>query len=132
MRRTWLGAIAVACFGLLASGAGSAQEKGVSVLKSAYKGWQNCYRMTNGQIELIATTDVGPRIIRFAFVGEDNIFGENPDQVGKTGGEEWRIYGGHRLWHAQTVRTVPRAGANVSRSEVEAGRWSSVRRPRFP
>lgn len=69
-------------------------------MKSAYNGWQNCYRMTNGQIELIATTDVGPRVIRFAFVGEDNIFGENPDQVGKTGGSEWRIYGGHRLWHA--------------------------------
>ena len=25
---------------------------------------------------------------------------EFPDQMGKTGGDEWRIYGGHRFWHA--------------------------------
>ena len=32
---------------------------------------------------------------------------EYKDQVGKTGGDEWRIYGGHRLWHApeHAVRT---------------------------
>jgi hypothetical protein len=98
MRRDRL-AVAVACLALLAVGTASAQ-KGVTIVKTAYKGWKNCYRMTNGQIELIATQDVGPRIIRFGFVGGQNVFGENDQQVGKTGGDEWRIYGGHRLWHA--------------------------------
>lgn len=68
--------------------------------KVAYAGWPNCIRLSNGQIELIATTDVGPRIIRFGFVGGSNFMKEYPDQLGKTGGEEWRIYGGHRLWQA--------------------------------
>jgi hypothetical protein len=68
--------------------------------KLNYGGWKNCVRLTNGQIELVATTDVGPRIIRFGFVGGQNIFREYLEQVGKTGGEEWRIYGGHRLWQA--------------------------------
>lgn len=72
----------------------------VTIEKVAYGGWPNCYRMTNGTIELIATTDVGPRIIRFGFVGGRNEFKEYPDQMGKTGGDEWRIYGGHRLWHS--------------------------------
>lgn len=71
-----------------------------------YKGWPNCCRLSNGSIELIATTDVGPRIIRFGFVGGDNEFCEFPDQLGKTGGNAWRIYGGHRLWHAP--ETQPR------------------------
>ncbi len=67
--------------------------------KVSYGGWPNCIRLTNGKIELIITTDVGPRVIRFGFVGGQNIFKEFPDQMGKKGGQEWRSYGGHRLWH---------------------------------
>lgn len=66
----------------------------------AYAGWQHCYRLSNERIDLVVTTDVGPRIIRFGFVGEDNQFFEMQDQLGKVGGNEWRLYGGHRLWHA--------------------------------
>lgn len=65
-----------------------------------YAGWEHCVRLTNGEIELIVTTDVGPRVIRAAFVGGDNVFREYEDLLGKTGGDEWRIYGGHRFWHA--------------------------------
>jgi hypothetical protein len=66
----------------------------------SYKSWPNCYRLTNDVVDLIVTTDVGPRIIRFGFVDQDNEFKEYADMVGRTGGDEWRIYGGHRLWHA--------------------------------
>ncbi len=68
--------------------------------KVNYGGWPNCVRLTNGQIELIITTDVGPRVIRCGFVGGQNLFKEFADQMGKTGGSEWRSYGGHRLWLA--------------------------------
>ena len=81
-----------------------AGQEGVTIMKTSYKGWPNCYRVTNGTIELIATEDVGPRIIRLGFVGGDNMFGEMDDQVGKTGGDEWRIYGGHRLWHSPEAK----------------------------
>jgi hypothetical protein len=72
--------------------------------KIDYKGWPNCYRLSNEVIDLVITADVGPRIIRFGFVGEDNEFKEFRDMMGKTGGDEWRIYGGHRLWHAPEVK----------------------------
>ena len=52
--------------------------------KTEYKGWPNCYRVTNGEIELIVTGDIGPRIIRFGFVGGQNLFKEFADQIGKT------------------------------------------------
>lgn len=73
----------------------------------AYGGWANCYRLANQQVEVIITADVGPRIIRFGFVNAPNEFAEFADEIGKTGGDEWRSYGGHRLWHApeDTVRT---------------------------
>jgi hypothetical protein len=72
----------------------------VTMEKIAYGGWPNCYKMSNGTIDLVVTTDVGPRIIRVGFEGERDLFKEYPDMMGKTGGDEWRIYGGHRLWHS--------------------------------
>jgi len=66
----------------------------------AYAGWPNCYRLTDGRIELIATSDVGPRIVRLGFVGGGNLFGGLEEEWGLTGGEEWRLYGGHRFWHS--------------------------------
>lgn len=68
--------------------------------KVEYRGWSNCIKLTNGEIELIATTDVGPRIIRLGFVGGQNFFKNYEEQLGKIGGEVWNIMGGHRLWHA--------------------------------
>jgi hypothetical protein len=46
----------------------------VKIEKTQYRGWPNCYRITNGEVELIVTTDVGPRIIRYSFVGGQNMF----------------------------------------------------------
>lgn len=72
----------------------------VRVEKSEYKGWKNCYRISNGEIEAIVTSDVGPRIIRFAFVGGQNLFKEFGDQLGKSGEENFQLRGGHRVWKA--------------------------------
>jgi hypothetical protein len=72
----------------------------VKVDKIEYKGWKNCYRVTNGEIELIVTGDVGPRVIRFGFVGGQNLFKEFPDELGKSGEERFRGRGGDRVWKA--------------------------------
>ena len=68
--------------------------------KIEYHGWPNCYLLNNGSVELIVTTDIGPRIISFAAAGGENIFQEFPATLGLTGSDKWRSYGGHRLWHA--------------------------------
>jgi hypothetical protein len=75
--------------------------------KIEYGGWKNCILLTNGKIEVVVTTDVGPRIIRLGFVDDENILKEFKDNLGKTGSDSWRPYGGHRLWHApeHPVRT---------------------------
>ena len=72
----------------------------MNIEKINYQGWPNCYRLSNGLVDLIVTTDVGPRIIRFGFAGDVNEFKEFDDDLGHIGGEVWRVYGGHRLWHA--------------------------------
>jgi hypothetical protein len=64
----------------------------------SYRGWENAYRISNGTVELVVLADVGPRVISYSFVGGENIFHEVAEQAGLTGGKDFRLYGGHRLW----------------------------------
>ena len=79
----------------------------VKIDKTNYKGWPNCYHITNGEVELIVTSDIGPRIMRYAFVGGQNLFKEYTDTLGKSGEPAWVARGGHRVWAApeDAVRT---------------------------
>jgi hypothetical protein len=85
----------------------------VKVEKAEYKGWTNCYRVSNGEVELIVTGDVGPRIIRFAFIGGQNLFKEYADQMGKSGEEKFQLRGGDRVWKAPEDPTATWAPDNV-------------------
>jgi hypothetical protein len=78
----------------------------VKIEKTAYKGWPNCYRLSNGEVDLIVTTDVGPRVIRFGFVGSQNVFKEFEEQIGKSGESTWQPRGGHRIWMAPEDRVL--------------------------
>jgi hypothetical protein len=88
-------------------------QSAVKVEKTAYKGWANCYRVTNGEVELVVTSDIGPRIIRFGFVGGQNLFKEYPDQLGKTGEAQFQLRGGHRVWKAPEDPVATWAPDNV-------------------
>src|SRR6266852_9627734 len=88
-------------------------EAAVKVEKVEYKGWKNCYRVANGQIELVVTGDVGPRIIRFAFIGGQNLFKEFPEQLGKSGEEKFQLRGGDRVWKAPEDAIATWAPDNV-------------------
>jgi len=68
--------------------------------KTDYQGWRNCYRISNGEVEAVVTSDIGPRIMRYGFVGSQNFFKEFPDQLGKSGESAWVPRGGHRVWIA--------------------------------
>ena len=70
----------------------------VTIEKVPYAGWPNCYRVSNGEVELIVTADVGPRIIRYGFVAGQNLFVELQEDLGLTRGDSWRLYGGSRIW----------------------------------
>ena len=88
-----------------------------------YQGWQNCVRLSNDEVELIAPTEIGLRIMRFGFIGEENEFVEFPDDLGKSGDCFHRTYGGHRLWHApeDPVRTYLPDNDPVAVTEMSGG-----------
>jgi hypothetical protein len=85
----------------------------VKIEKTEYKGWPNCYRVSNGNIELIVTGDVGPRIIRFGFVGGQNLFKEFADQLGRRGEDKFQLRGGDRVWKAPEDTVATWAPDNV-------------------
>jgi hypothetical protein len=68
-----------------------------------YRGWNNGYKLSNGTIEMIVLADVGPRIISYGFCNEENEFYEVEQDSGLSGGREFRLYGGHRLWVSPEV-----------------------------
>jgi hypothetical protein len=72
----------------------------VTVERVTYMNQPNCIRLSNGTVELVITTAIGPRIIRYAFLGGDNVLGEVPDLTTKTTLGDWKPWGGHRLWSA--------------------------------
>ena len=70
------------------------------VRKTKLYGWENCLAMKSGQILLIVTADIGPRIV---FLGKEdrfNLLKLFDEHAGRCGDDEWLIYGGHRLWAA--------------------------------
>lgn len=68
--------------------------------KLKFLDFQNCVRLTNGEVEVVVTTDVGPRIIGYNFVGGENILGIHTDAKVETALGLFKPYGGHRLWTA--------------------------------
>lgn len=91
----------------VAHGVKANQGKGLQLEEIEWGGWSKCLRLFNDEIELIITVEVGPRIISCRFLDGENIFKTFDDQLGTTGGSDWKPYGGHRLWHApeDAVRT---------------------------
>lgn len=68
-----------------------------------YKGWENCLSLSNGTVELIISTDVGPRVLFYGYEGGQNFFCNFDEQIENIIPGEWQSYGGHRLWHAPEV-----------------------------
>lgn len=84
-----------------------------------FNGWKRNARLSNDEVELIITGDVGPRIIRFGFIDDINIFAEIDGEQGGVGEDEWKIRGGHRLWLAPEIKPLSYELDNSSVEFVE-------------
>lgn len=66
----------------------------------SYLGLPHCLRLRNADAELVVSTDVGPRVLRYALNGGENAFGEYPEKATQTSLGAWKPYAGQRLWAA--------------------------------
>lgn len=68
--------------------------------KVEHQSLPNCLRLSNGEAEIIVTTDVGPRVISYRLKGGEEILGWHGEAKVETVLGEFKPYGGHRLWIA--------------------------------
>lgn len=95
----------------------------INIKKTDFSGWTNCLSVSNGIVDFVAPTVIGPRIMRFGFVNDVNEFNVNKDDAGKTGDNFWRNYGGHRLWHSPEAmpRTYSLDNFPIEYEEIQNG-----------
>ncbi len=90
-----------------------------------YSGWKRNLRIQGPTTELVITLEVGPRVLRYGFHGDRNVFVEIADQLGGSGEKEWKIRGGHRFWtapeadHSYELDNVPVTWKQVGETAVE-------------
>ncbi len=75
-----------------------------------YKSFGRCLEISNNIVDLIIPLEIGPRILRFGFCGEVNMFCEDGEVDKNVPTDEefscfgdrgvWHNFGGHRLWAA--------------------------------
>jgi hypothetical protein len=113
------------------SRARAAEPGSVTVEQVEYRGWKHNLRLSNNDVELIATLDVGPRIISYRLKQGKNVFKEYEDQLGKSGESEWMIRGGHRLWTApeDLTRTYAPDNGPVEARELAPGQVRLTPKP---
>lgn len=74
----------------------------------SFKDYGRCVSISNGIIEAYVTVDIGPRIIKFGYVGGQNFMCDDRVGLGSQSnkvytdffgeGKKWENLGGHRIW----------------------------------
>ena len=70
----------------------------MAIQRLSYMNLPGCIKISNGTVDLIVTTAVGPRILFYGPAGGQNHLGQFPENSVKTDLGVWKPYGGHRLW----------------------------------
>ena len=65
----------------------------ITVEEKVYGSWGNCVRISNGEVELFVTVEIGPRIIRFARVDGPNIMYEDVERSFFKDEETMKLFG---------------------------------------
>jgi hypothetical protein len=85
----------LACIAFLAA----AQTGAVTVAKVDYHGWADCWRIANGDVELVVVPRIG-RVMRFGYINGKNVLWENDALSGLAfpiDPQTYRDYGGDKL-----------------------------------
>jgi hypothetical protein len=92
-------------FGCAALGGG--KEGKVTVTKTGWRGWHDCYVLSNGDAEVVVVPGIA-RIMSYRLAGGENVLWVNDEQTPERTGvqcitgptKQWLHYGGYKLWPA--------------------------------
>ncbi len=144
-----LSPLALAVLGvLLWAGAGegsaaSGSAKKARIERLSWEGWDEAYRLSNGEAELVVVPAVS-RILHYSFAGEGNVLWRNASVSGRPPvAGAWTNYGGNKAWiwpqddwPARTGSGWPPPtdlpGTIASTAEIRDGRSLRLTSPRIP
>ena len=88
-----------------------------------YKEFGNCVRIYNKTAEIFITLDFGPRIIKYALLNKPNVLCEHMTEEAQNNETGWKMYGGHRLWHApeDAIRSYSPDNSKINYIPIENG-----------
>ncbi len=72
---------------------------GAQVEPVTYHGWQDAYRLSNGTVDVVVAPSIG-RIMRYGYIGEENLLWENPVMAGRNSTTQpgaWGNFGGDKV-----------------------------------
>jgi len=85
------------------------RSDGVTITRTSWKGWTDCYAITNGEVEVVVVPQIA-RIMKYGLAGGANVLWVNEELTAEKAGEavapepgEWLNYGGYKLWPAPQV-----------------------------
>lgn len=76
----------------------------VRITRENFRGWEDAYRLSNGRVDAVVVTAIGPRIMAFGATGGANLFYVRDREAGGHNETEWTFRGGWRLWIAPERR----------------------------
>jgi len=76
----------------------------IRITRENFRGWEDAYRLSNGRVDAVVVTAIGPRIMSFGPTGGPNLFYVRDREAGGRNEAEWTFRGGWRLWIAPERR----------------------------
>lgn len=77
----------------------------VKIENTTFAHFGNVTKLTNGTVDVLVTTDLGPRVIYYGFCGGTNVLAEmTADDFVATPYGDFHPWGGHRLWAAPEAK----------------------------
>ncbi len=100
------------------------------ITSTKFHGW-NALTLATDRVELVIPLDIGPRVISCSLDGGPNLFATVSAELGKDGEQDWKIRGGHRLWHAPEVppRNYQPDNTPITATKLAGGKGLRVNQP---
>jgi hypothetical protein len=111
-------AIGLSAASMIATAPAAGADSMLKTQRGDYRGWPDSYTLSNGVVEIVVPSAIGPRILDFHTVGGENVFYLRQSELGQSGEDDFVFRGGWRLWIAPEQRETTYAPDN-QRCRVE-------------